>query len=402
MATEVKMPKLGMTMTKGKIISWLFDEGDSISKGESLFSVANDKVNIDVEAPISGTLLEITIKEGEIADVGEVVAYIGEKNECIDTKNPQQMEEKKVGSSLFRNESGETRKGPMFDKYVKATPVAKAIAKEKNINLSEVKGSGIDGRIKRCDVESYKPEMKLCEDKKGMNVFTEFSPTEISAMGAAKMVESFKTVPHFYLGMKINVKEAQSILANARNNAELYESKPTFTDILIWMVSRVLVEHPIVNSKWNDGKIIQYSHVNMGIATNTQEGLIVPVIHEADIKGFSQIVAERSRLVEAARNNKLEINDITGGTFTLSNLGMFGIDIFQGILNIPEAALLTVGSVNNVLEKEKGEIVEKPVMKVSLSCDHRVLDGATGAGFLKRLKDVVEDPKKMLDTDLFA
>ena len=221
-------------------------------------------------------------------------------------------------------------------------------------------------------------------------------PSPIRAVAAERMTANFNEAPHFYLAMEVDVTKLQEMLKGARAKIKEGDIKPTFTDILAWTISRVIKEHPMINSQWAAGKIRQFRDVNFGIAADTPEGLVVPVIHGADTLSFGNIVKERYRLINAARDGKLSMDDMSGGTFTLSNL-----DNFHAILNTPESALLTVGKICDTLVMEGGQIKSKPILKLSLSCDHRVLDGATGAKFLKRLKEVMEEPARLLDKDLF-
>lgn len=407
MAIEVRMPKLGMTMTEGKIVRWMKKEGEFAAAGEALYTVENAKVNIDVEAPEEGTLIKIFAEEGETVPVGQVVAYLGNAGEKIRADQPADSQTAE-SEALPEPESlcGEEEE----KNIVRATPAARALAKKQGIDMKLITGSGIDGRIKRVDVQQYGQkgvEQTACRDvcQAACEVepaYVDMVPSSIRAAGAQRMAASFTQVPHFYLSTQVDVSKLQQLLRQARGRAGEGTVRPTFTDVLAWFTARVIKEHPLVNSQWiKGGKIRQFTNVNFGIAADTPEGLVVPVIRNADSIGFSQITAERSRLVHAARNQSLTAEDLSDGTFTLSNLGMFDIDVFQGILNAPQAALLTVGAVNSVLKKEGGRIVEQPIMKLCLSCDHRVLDGAAGARFLKRLKAVMEEPMKLLDQNLF-
>ncbi len=401
MATEVKMPKLGMTMTQGKIIDWLKTEGDIVSQGEPIFVVENGKVTIDVEAPAAGVLLKTAVSEGDIVPVGDVVAYIGEAGEKL---------EEDVHSEESVHTTEETSASSV--RTIRATPAAKALATKLGFDLAEVKDFSQKERLKRADVEAYgkmceKAPEELPQDIAGVQAglaqspYVDIVPSGVRLTAADRMTVNFTTVPHFYLGMKVNVGKMQQMLENARKRASGGSDKPTFTDVLIWITAKVIKEYPIVNSQWHEGNIRQFNSVNFGIATDTPSGLFVPVLRKAESRTFEEIVQMRSRMISAAREGRLMPDDMSGGTFTLSNLGMFGIDVFQAILNSPECALLAVGAVENELFVSDGEIGSVPTMKMSLTCDHRVLDGAVGARFLKRLKDVMEEPAKLLDRDLF-
>lgn len=410
MITEVRMPKLGMTMTEGKVMEWYKAVGDSVAADEPLYVVANAKVNIDVESPAEGVLLKILAEEGDVIPVGGMVAYIGQPGDEIpaddvaETENnvndknddkPEDKQEVQAAPSAEIQEDGELR----------ATPAARALAKKKNINIYDVKRQVGNRRIKRADVEDYlkQPAGPARADQRAELApeYEDIVPSPIRAVAAERMTANFNEAPHFYLAMEVDVTRLQEMLKGARAKIKEGDIKPTFTDILAWTISRVIKEHPMINSQWAAGKIRQFRDVNFGIAADTPDGLVVPVIHGADTLSFGDIVKERYRLINAARDGKLSMDDMSGGTFTLSNLGMFGIDNFHAILNTPESALLTVGKICDTLVMEDGQIKSKPILKLSLSCDHRVLDGATGAKFLKRLKEVMEEPARLLDKDLF-
>lgn len=402
MATEVKMPKLGMTMTQGKIINWLKAEGDVVSQDEPIFVVENGKVTIDVEAPAAGILLKTVVSEGDIVPVGDIVAYIGEVGEKLAEEN--------VHSEENIQTMDETPAKSI--RTIRATPAAKALAAKLGFDLAAIKDFSQKERLKRADVEAYgemceKAQEEMPQDIAGTQTalsqpsYVDIAPSGIRLIAADRMTANFTTVPHFYLGMKVNVSKMQQMLANARKKTSDSGDKPTFTDVLTWVTAKVIKEYPIVNSQWHEGSVRQFNSVNFGIATDTPSGLLVPVLRKAESRTFEEIVRMRSRMINAAREGRLMPDDMSGGTFTLSNLGMFGIDAFQAILNSPECALLAVGAVENEFFVNDGEIGSMPIMKMSLTCDHRVLDGAVGARFLKRLKDVMEEPAKLLDRDLF-
>ena len=408
MATEIRMPKLGMTMTDGKIVEWLKAEGDSVAMDEPIFIVANDKVNIDVESQAEGVLLKIVAEEGDVIPVGDVVAYIGQAGEEIAEGGAEKAPEPEAQEAEAKAEAEQTKEveSTPRDGSLRATPAARALAKKLGVDINAVNEYCGGKRIKKADVEEYDEKKdELAAAGKGTAVlappYEDIKPTNMKQIVAEKMVANFQEAPHFYLGMNVDATRMNGMLANARAKAKEGDPRPTFTDVMTWIIARVIKEHPMINSQWNDGMIRQFRDVNFGIAADTPDGLIVPVVHGADQMSFNEIVRERSRLITAAREGKLSMDDMYGGTFTLSNLGMFGIDNFHGILNSPECALLTVGAVQNEPFVEDGELKTRPVLKFSLSCDHRVLDGATGARFLKRMKEVMEAPERLLDKDLF-
>lgn len=381
MATDIKMPKLGMTMTEGTITSWEKKEGDKIEKGETLLWVTTDKVNVEVEAPETGVLLCIKVSSGEKASVGQVIGIIGAEGEEVCSADENWQPDKK---EQYDNKLADLRE------KVRATPAARAMASKQCINIGEIKGTGISGRIMKEDVERYIAEApcEYADEKAG---WTDISLSAAESISAERMTESFSNVPHFYLVMKADTSRMNRMLQTAREKMIKNGSpKATFTDVLIWIMSRVIPKHPRVNAQWlNNGKVRLFNDVNMGIAAATPNGLFVPVIKKTGNKTFEQIVKERAGLVERARNGRLRPDDMAEGTITVSNLGMYGIDMFNGIINAPQSALLAVGSIND------------GVITMSLSLDHRVIDGAAGAAFLKELKETMEKPEKLLDEYLF-
>ena len=377
MLKEIIMPKLGMTMKEGLITKWEKKEGDFAEAGDILFSVTTDKVNMDVEMPENGYLIKIIHEEWDNVTVGDIIAWIGNENDL------------KAGFA----EDTVSDLHPLL----RATPAARAYAKKRKINIDDIHGTGLSGRILRKDVE--KATLVQTEDYMPIiaNQWEDIELTQIQKISSERMTSNFMSVPHFYLTIQADVTE----IIEAMNNARANDIKATFTDVLVWMLSRVIIRHPKINASYVNEKIRVFKSVNIGIAANTPKGLLVPVIHNAEKKSFIEIVQERARLISLARENKLLPDDISGGTFTLSNLGMYEINSFQAIINSPESTLLSVGEIIKNLVKTNEGIVEKPFVSMSLSCDHRVLDGVTGARFLKDLKMIIKKPSKLLDENLF-
>jgi pyruvate dehydrogenase E2 component (dihydrolipoamide acetyltransferase) len=377
MLKEIIMPKLGMTMKEGLITKWEKKEGDFAEAGDILFSVTTDKVNMDVEMPENGYLIKIIHEEWDNVTVGDIIAWIGNENDL------------KAGFA----EDTVSDLHPLL----RATPAARAYAKKRKINIDDIHGTGLSGRILRKDVE--KATLVQTEDYIPIiaNQWEDIELTQIQKISSERMTSNFMSVPHFYLTIQADVTE----IIEAMNNARANDIKATFTDVLVWMLSRVIIRHPKINASYVNEKIRVFKSINIGIAANTSKGLLVPVIHNADKKSFIEIVQERARLISLARENKLLHDDISGGTFTLSNLGMYEINSFQAIINSPESTLLSVGEIIKNLVKTNEGIVEKPFVSMSLSCDHRVLDGVTGARFLKDLKMIIKKPSKLLDENLF-
>jgi len=377
MLKEIIMPKLGMTMKEGLITKWEKKEGDFAEAGDILFSVTTDKVNMDVEMPENGYLIKIIHEEWDNVTVGDIIAWIGNENDL------------KAGFA----EDTVSDLHPLL----RATPAARAYAKKRKINIDDIHGTGLSGRILRKDVE--KATLVQTEDYIPIiaNQWEDIELTQIQKISSERMTSNFMSVPHFYLTIQADVTE----IIEAMNNARANDIKATFTDVLVWMLSRVIIRHPKINASYVNEKIRVFKSINIGIAANTSKGLLVPVIHNADKKSFIEIVQERARLISLARENKLLHDDISGGTFTLSNLGMYEINSFHAIINSPESTLLSVGEITKTLVKVNEGIVEKPFVSMSLSCDHRVLDGVTGARFLKDLKMIIKKPSKLLDENLF-
>ena len=393
MALAVILPKLDEAMRSGRIVKWLKKEGDRVKKGDILFELETEKVVFEVEAEKPGILSSIQAKRGDMVRVGATVAFILEPGE----KAPE------VPAGKAKPEPASIAKGeaPVAvprGVEVKASPVAKRIAKEHNIDLSLVKGTGPDGRIVREDVLQAVEESKAAatppcqEDVEG-----EIVPlSSIRETIAKRMTESFK-VPHFYLTVEVDTRE----LGKTREKLiPLVESKVgirlTITDLVIKAVAKALEDNPSMNCAYTDGAVKLFKQINIGLVTSVEGGLVVPVIHQANEKSLAEIAQNRAELVQKARDRKLGMKEMRGSTFTISNMGMFGIDQFSAILQPPEAAILTLGRTADKAVVRNGEIVIRPMMALTLSIDHRVLDGVIGADFLQSLKNYIEKPTDTL------
>lgn len=409
-ARKVKMPKLGMTMTEGRLMKWEKSEGDYVKKDETLFCISTDKVTMEIESPEEGILIKVLYNEGDIVPVGEIVALIGQKdgnvNERIESIDYISATASDTMTSKMENTTKEIKdrkeKVRSIQGNIRATPAARVLARQNGIMINTVLGSGSYGRILRRDVERFIASETRVHNQCSDQQWEDIELSQIQQISAMKMTENFTTVPHFFLSIQTDVSAMLKMLENGRASFKKYSNiRPTFTDVLIWIISRVVFKHPKINASWTGSKVRLYKNVNIGIATGTDQGLVVPVIKCSDKKTFSEIVMERERLIDLARKGKLLPDDIAGGTFTISNLGMFGINSFHAIINSPQSTLLAIGEITKILVKEDNNIVEKPMLNISLSCDHRVLDGVTGAKFLKNLKEVIEEPAKLLDSYLF-
>jgi pyruvate dehydrogenase E2 component (dihydrolipoamide acetyltransferase) len=408
-AEVIRMPKMSDTMTEGTIVAWHKKVGDQVKSGDVLAEVATDKATMELESYNDGTLLYVGVKDGEAVAVDGILAIIGEKGTDFQPllKNTsakpsavaKQEEVKQIAST---NTETKTHTASSVDGRIKASPLAKKLAKEKGVDIKQVHGSGESGRIVKKDIESFKPgtqqgvaktESVFLPSVVGQESFEEVAVSQMRKVIAKRLGESLFTAPHFYLTMEINMDKA----VEARNSMnEVSPVKISFNDMVIKAVAASLRKNPKVNSSWLGDKIRYNHHIHIGVAVAVEEGLLVPVLRFADNKSLSQIGTEVKELGVKAKNKKLQPNDMTGNTFTISNLGMFGIEDFTAIINSPDACILAVGGIKQTPIVKNGQIVVGNIMKVTLSCDHRVVDGAVGSAFLQTLKGLLEDPVRIL------
>jgi pyruvate dehydrogenase E2 component (dihydrolipoamide acetyltransferase) len=360
MVTKVVMPKLSLTMKEGTVGKWYKREGETVEKGEPIVEVISEKATYDLEAPASGILRKIFVQEGVDAEVNAVLAVITAPNEPFsETEILQPAEEKKK------------------EKLVLASPAAKRLAKEYGIDLSLVKGTGPEGRIVEEDVKKYIEEKSLVQPKvKEIIPLTGFRKTS-----AERVSLSFKTAPHSTIVMEVDASKAKE------NYEKLHVS---YTAIMVEAVAKALREHPMLNSTLEGDKIKIFEDINVGVAVATSQGLVVPVIHNADRKSLKEIDTTINNLTEKARNGKLSKEELSGGTFTITNLGMYGVEFFTPIINPPEAAILGVGKIREKPVVVNGKMETKPFILLSLSYDHRIIDGAPAAEFLSKVKERIE------------
>lgn len=446
MAVEVVMPRMGLNMEEGTVVAWHKQEGDTVRKGDVLLEIETDKVTTEIEAQADGIVGKILVDEGTTVPIGTPIAYIISEGESVPETTTSQTRSKDVplqatiqmpgtssapssarGSSNgklraspaarraarelgidLREVTGRGPNGRILETDVKrfyaqretaqsaarplqATPVATKLAQELGVDLQTVKGSGPRGIIRKEDVlaatgQTGAPQQTVIS---GQSI----EPSRAHRIMAERMSQSFSTAPHFYLTTEIDasqlVQMRQTLLPKIESATNL---RLTYTDILIYFLARALVEFPRVNASWQDGKIILAHHANIGIAVDTDTGLIVPVIHQAETLTLSQVCQQRASLVNRARSNQLTLDDLSNGSFTLSNLGTFRVDMFNAILNPPQAAILAVGRIKDKVIAINGEPAIRPVLGMSLTCDHRVLDGAQGARFLTRMAEMLEEP----------
>lgn len=417
----ITMPRLSDTMTEGTVASWLKKVGDKISEGDILAEIETDKATMEFESFYSGNLLHIGIQEGESAPVDSVLAIIGPEGTDVSavlaggtsSKSVQthanDKNEKKEETNKVESSNEESNKESSSTDRIFASPLARKIAEDKGINLSEVKGSGENGRIVKQDVENYTPQSKSTTSQAPSATVSEVKASSAVTKGevhaeevknsqmrktiARRLSESKFTAPHYYLTIEINMDNA--IESRKIINA-LPDTKVSFNDMVVKACAMALKKHPQVNSSWTDATTIINHHVNVGVAVAVEDGLVVPVINHTDLLSLSQIGAAVKDLAGKARNKKLQPKEMEGSTFTVSNLGMFGIEEFTSIINQPNSAILSVGAIVEKPVVKNGQIVVGNTMKVTLACDHRTVDGATGAEFLQTLKHFIENPVTML------
>ena len=418
----VLMPRLSDTMTEGVIAGWQKNVGDTVKKGDVLADIETDKATMELESYKDGILLFQGAKAGEKIQVNDLLAIIGAKDFNIDpivaaasgggasapaaapekTEAPAAKEEKVAAPQPAQEEQTVVNEGRIF-----ASPLAKKLAGEKGIDLKYVKGTGDNGRITKTDIESYTPAAKAPAPPAAASVaksaapaapagtesFEEVPVSQMRKTIARRLGESLFTAPHFYVTMSIDMDAA--VAARARIN-ETSPVKISFNDFVLKATAVALKQHPKVNSSWLGDKIRYNHHINIGVAVAVEEGLLVPVVRFADTKSLSQIGTEVKEYAKKAKDKKLQPSDWEGSTFTISNLGMFGVDEFTAIINPPDSCILAVGGISQVPVVKNGQIVPGNIMKVTLSCDHRVVDGATGAAFLQTLKSLLEEPLRMV------
>lgn len=447
MATKVIMPALGMAQETGKLLAWLKQEGEAVIKGEVIMEIETDKAAVEFEAMASGILSGICAEPGQDIPVGEIVAWILEPGEEVPLVEPIQPRENKTETKSIPQTmpagAGYNKNPQSSQAHLEISPVARNIAQEHGIDLNLIKpngnriqkadvltfiersgrnaygagivlaspkarrlaaengvaltmiaGSGPDGVVLAADVILYKSMPKT--QTSSQSAILEGQPLEMSkawSVMAERLAEAWRTIPHFYLERTINASQLVAWRKSAQNKTD---TKITFTDLLIKTVARALKEHPRVNAAWINETILTNQEIHVGLAVATDDGLVVPVIPNTDMLAVDEIALQRQGIVERAVEGKLKLQDLQGGTFTISNLGMFGIDRFSAIVNPPQAAILAVGKIIEKAVPIDGEVEIIPTITLTLSCDHRVVDGARGAKFLDTLADYLEEPLRIL------
>jgi pyruvate dehydrogenase E2 component (dihydrolipoamide acetyltransferase) len=387
-ATEVKLPRLGQGMESGTIVKWLKSEGDAVQKGEPLYELDTDKVTQEVEAEASGVLLRIAIPEGEVP-VGRTIAYIGAQGEAIvESPDGDSSRDARAPTEAKREpEQQPVAAAPRTNGRIKASPLARRIARERGIDLSSLTGTGPEGRIVAQDLERAVP---IAAPVAAPAATTEARPLSNVRRTIARRLTQAWTVPAFQLTVDVDMTRANELVAGQRElNPDV---RVTVTDVLTKLSAQALMRHRDMNVQFADDALLVFPSADVGIAVAAPQGLVVPVVHGADRLTIAQISQVRADVVGRAREAKLRAEDLDGGTFTISNLGMYEIDQFIAVLNPPQASILAVGSTREQVVPRDGDLHVLPMMTMTLTCDHRAVDGATGAEFLKTLKAFLEDP----------
>ena len=410
MAADVIMPALELAQETGKVLRWLKAVGDTVQKGEPLVEIETDKVTVEIEAPASGVLREISAHDGDVVPVGRTIAVIAATGEAAPSPGAVKASplarkvaaEHGVDLAHVKTSSGrieradvlahvESRTGVVANgplRLVAASPKARRLAAERGVDLKLVRGSGPGGAVIADDVSSA----GTAADEPAARPAAPAVGTVWRIM-AERMTQSWTTAPHFYLVREVNVARLVTWRERASKQTG---ARITYTDLLVKIVAAALVQHPRVNGSWKDGTIISNAEVNLGLAVAVEDGLVVPVLHRADTLSLVEIAARREDLVSRAQAGKLRPADIQGGHFTLSNLGMYGVDAFNAIVNPPQAAILAVGRITERVVAVNGQPAVQPTLVLTLSCDHRALDGARAAQFLGALAELVEEPLALL------
>jgi pyruvate dehydrogenase E2 component (dihydrolipoamide acetyltransferase) len=402
MATEVKLPRLGQGMESGTIVKWLKAEGEPVEKGEPLYELDTDKVTQEVEAEASGVLLKIAVNEGEVP-VGETIGFIGaegeeapasaEKPAEAPKREPEREAGREAAAEVAQAQAQPSAAAASTNGRIKASPLARRIARERGIELSSVRGTGPDGRIVAEDVERAEAQPAApASDNLQLARSGEVESRPLSNVRrtiARRLTEAW-TVPAFQLTVDVDMSRTQELVQKQR---ELHpDVRITVTDVLTKICAQALMRHPDMNVQFAGDALLAFPNANVGIAVAAPQGLVVPVLRNAEQLTIAQIAGVRGDVVGRARENKLRADDLDGGTFTISNLGMYDVDVFTAVLNPPQASILAVGQTRDMVVPREGELHVLPIMTMTITCDHRAVDGATGAEFLHTIKAMLQDP----------
>jgi pyruvate dehydrogenase E2 component (dihydrolipoamide acetyltransferase) len=436
-ATDIVMPRLSDSMEEGTVLRWIKSQGDEVAVGDELVEIETDKANMVYEADTAGTLIEIVAEEGDTLPIGEPIARVGEpgeapagdgagrKPEPADEESEEEPEAEAAPEPEAPEAPTATAEPPIEapappapagDGRVKASPIARRIARDRGLDLTALQGSGPGGRIIKADVERAAeaaptaPEIKAPQEQAPGAVTAGPTPgtserpetakgqvevvelTKLQQTIARRMAESKATAPHFYLEAEVDMSRAVEGRARLKEQMAEGEPVPSFNDMVVKACALALREFPRANGAYRDGRVETYSRVNVGVAVAAREALVVPTVFDADAKGLRQIAAESRALAARVRDGSITPPELSGGTFTVSNLGMYGITNFAAVINPPQAAILAVGSITERPVVRDGEVATAHLMPVNLACDHRILYGADGAEFLARVRALLEEP----------
>jgi pyruvate dehydrogenase E2 component (dihydrolipoamide acetyltransferase) len=407
---DVAMPRLSDSMEEGTVLKWIKQVGDEVAVGEELVEIETDKANMGYEADVAGTLLEILVGENETAPVGAVIARVGDAQAAgpVTAGDPPSPPVAKASSATVPATvppaAGASSADGNGSGRVKASPLARRVASELGVDLKSLSGSGPAGRIVKRDVESATPSSSRsktpesghkeqpAETETAKGTVEVIEPTKLQQVVARRMAESKATAPHFYLTSEVDMSAAVAARGRIKEISGEGEVVPSFNDMIVKACAIALRKFPRANGSYKDGRFELYSRVNVGIAVAAQDALVVPTIFDADRKGLREIAADARALAGRVRDGSITPPELSGGTFSVSNLGMYGIQSFEAIVNSPQAGILAVGAIADRPIVRDGEIVPGKVMEMTLSCDHRILYGADGAEFLTEVKRLLEEP----------
>ncbi|GHO43364.1 dihydrolipoamide acetyltransferase family protein [Ktedonospora formicarum] len=420
---EVSMPRLSDTMQEGTITRWLKKPGDEVKRGDIIAEVETDKANMEIEAYDSGVLEQILTQEGEAAPIGQAIAIIGDgsgaKQTPVASAQASSASTNGTTTQAISQSAAPAVSAPTFveaapsEGRLKASPLARRIAEEHSIDLARIKGTGPGGRIVRDDLEDYLEQQRtvapaqpaqpapqvqvpaasqasIPEDSEVIKI------SSVQKKIANRLLESKQTVPHFYVSNEIDMTDALALRQVLNGAAGDEGIKVSVNDLIVKACALALEKFPDVNSSYRDGQFIRHKHVNIGVAVDVPNALVVPVVKDVNVKGVRTIARETRELIQKARNNKLSVSDLSGGTFSISNLGMMDVTGFNAIINPPEAAILAVASTRKTFVPVDGQPVIRDIMPLTLSADHRILYGATVARFLQEVKRLLENPYALL------
>ena len=404
--SAITMPKMSDTMEEGKIVRWLKREGDQVTEGESIAEIETDKANVEMEAFEAGMIKDIIVKEGETVPVGQAIAELEPAGAPAAAKAPKPQPVAVTAPpppkpvEVPAPQEIKPQEAAPEEERIKASPLARKIAEEKHIDLSKVEGTGPNGRITEADVQRFVQPAEAPPAPAPAPPPTLEVPAEevgLSKMRRAigeRMAKSKQTIPHFYVTSEIEMDWASRVRDEL--NQDESQTKVSFTDLIVKAAALALTKFPNVNASYSDGKLEVHKQINVAIAVALEEGLVAPVVHDADKKPLRQMAAETKELAQHARDNQLRAHEVTGATFTISNLGMFDVESFIAIINPPECASMAVGSIRKIPVIIEGSVAASKRMKVTVSADHRVLDGAVAAKFLQEFKRRIESPVTLL------